>query len=64
MDTRRRTLKGIRADLGMNQTDASKVLGMNLASYSAIEQFIDDPAKAEAISKLYGVKIEVTVTGR
>lgn len=59
----RRTLKGIRADLGkLTQTDAAEKLGMKLSVYNAIEQFVDDPSIAEAIGKLYGVKIEVNIT--
>lgn len=59
----RRTLKGIRADLGnIRQSDAAKKLNMNPALYNAIEQFIDDPSIAEAIGKMYGVKITVTIS--
>jgi len=63
MEKRRRTLKGIRADHGnMRQTDAAKEIGIAQTSYNAIEQFVDDPSIAEAIGKLYGVKIEVSIT--
>lgn len=60
----RRTLRGIRADHGgMSQSDAAKKLGMHLSVYNAIEQFVDDPSAADAIGKLFGVKIEVTIFG-
>ncbi len=63
MSARRRTLKGIRADLGgMKQADAAKKLGMHQTVYCMIEQFVDDPSIAEAIGKLYGVKIEVVIS--
>ena len=63
MEKHRRTLKGIRADHGsMRQADAAKKIGIAQASYNAIEQFVDDPSTAEAIGKLFGVKIEVSIT--
>lgn len=59
----RRTMKGLRADNGnLRQIDAARLLNLNSATYNGIEQFVDDPAVVEAIEKLYGVKIEVTIT--
>ena len=58
----RRTLKGLRADRGnMRQKDVAKELGINSPAYTVIEQFVDDPSTADAIGKLFGVKIEVNI---
>ena len=63
MEKRKRTLKGLRADHGgITQADAAKKAKIPVTAYNAIEQFVDDTAMISAIEKLYGVKIEVTVT--
>ena len=62
MKKARRTLRGLRADHGnMRQTDVAKEIGIAGPWYSIIEQFVDDPATANALGKLFGVKIEVTI---
>ncbi len=59
----RRTLKGLRADHGdIRQKDVAEKLGINGPAYTVIEQFVDDPSTANAIGKLFGVKIEVSIT--
>lgn len=63
MAKNKRTLRGLRADNGnITQVDAAKKAGLSMPAYNAIEQFVDDPAMSKALEKLFGVKIEITVT--
>lgn len=59
----RRTFKGLRADHGgLRQVDVAKKLGIAMASYNGIEQFVDDPAIVESIEDLYGIKIKIEIS--
>lgn len=60
--TRRRTLKGLRADAGgITQAQAAEKIGIQTPTYNAIEQVIDDPTIAKKLEKFYGVKINIEV---
>ena len=60
--TKRRTLKGLRADSGgLTQAQVAEKLGIQTPAYCTIEQVIDDPAIAEKLGKYFGVKINIEV---
>ena len=58
---RKRTIKGLRIDLGLKQADVAKRLGCAPSAYNAMEQLDNEEICAELAKTLKVKKIEVVV---